>query len=39
MRHLAGVMGNIAGEQALRTIRLDVDAHMAGAVAGVSGSG
>ena len=34
MSHLAGVVGDIAGEQAFLAVRFDVEAHMAGAVAG-----
>ncbi len=34
MGHLAGVVGDVPGEQAFLAVRLDVDAHMAGAVAG-----
>ena len=34
MGHLAGMMGDVAGQQGLLAVRLDMDAHMAGAVAG-----
>jgi hypothetical protein len=34
MGHLAGMVGDVAGQQALFAVRLDVQAHMAGAVAG-----
>ena len=34
MGHLAGVVGNVPREQAFLALGLDVDAHMAGAVAG-----
>ena len=35
MRHLAGVMGDVAAEQRLFAVGFDQDAHMPGAVAGV----
>jgi hypothetical protein len=34
MRHLAGMMGDIAGEQACLAVRCDENAHVAGAVTG-----
>src|SRR3981081_2713940 len=34
MRHLAGMMGDVAAEQALFAVRFDVNAHMARTVAG-----